>query len=87
MAKADEQKIDPEEIQILVPEPLRSGVYSNTAQMTVSNAEVTLNFIYINPNDNPQGTLVSRVIVTKEHAMQLSEHLKAVLETAKEVNG
>ena len=87
MTNSKQQDINPEEIQILVPENIRAGAYANTAQIGVSPEEVTLNFIYVNPNDNPQGTMVSRVIVSKRHAMQISEHLKAVLDTDKEVNG
>jgi hypothetical protein len=85
MAQAD--NINPKELQIHVPDKIRAGVYANITNVTASKREVTFNFIYANPQDNPPGTMVSRVIVSRDHAEELMGVLKSTISTSKEVEG
>lgn len=55
----------PQEVNVHVPENMRPGVYANIVSLNASETEVTINFVYFNPSDNPQGTLVSRVVVPR----------------------
>lgn len=52
----------------LVPVESRSGVYSNALTVNTSTIDVVLNFVYLNPTDTPNGTLVSRVIISHDMA-------------------
>ena len=54
-------------------------VFSNSAQVIVSNEEVTLQFAFIRPQAN-SGTLVGEVILTPQHAIRFN---KALDETIK----
>lgn len=77
----------PEEIQVLVPEKLRVGLYANISQVNASDNEVTVNFIFFSPGDSPQGTLVSRIVMPREHALGLAKSLNAAISTQMEVSG
>ena len=57
------------------PEHLRSGVYANALTVNMSDVDVTLNFVYLNPSDKPMGTLVSRVIISPAQADVLIDTL------------
>ena len=70
-------------IEIFVPERLRSGVFSNTAKVNASPREVVIDFALIEPVQPPKGTLVSRVILTPLHAIELRDSLNKVLERYK----
>lgn len=80
------QQIVATEIGVHIPNELRSGRYANIVNATVTPGEVTLNFIYANPNDTPQGTLVSRVVVNRDTAREMAELLRQIIATADEVN-
>jgi len=54
-------------------------VFSNSAQINVSNDEVALQFLYIRRNTG-QGTLLSEIILTPQHAIKFQ---KALDETIK----
>lgn len=54
-------------------------VYANSVQISVSNEEVTLQFLFVRPNTD-HGLLVSEVVITPNHAMKLQ---KALDETVK----
>jgi hypothetical protein len=87
MADKKEEQLDVQEIQVHVPEKLRSGLYANISNVQASDTEVTINFIYANPSDVPQGTLVARVVVAKEHAKGLADSIKSAMSTQSEVSG
>lgn len=84
MAKQDD--IKPRELHVHIPSSLRGGVYANVTNANVNSNEVTLNFIYANGNDTPKGTMVSRVVMTRKHAQEVSDLLKSILGTANEVD-
>ena len=68
-------KNEPDLVEIVVPDDLKKGVYSNTVNITATNNEVIINFILLNPADTPKGTVVSRVIVPTNFVKGLSEML------------
>lgn len=70
-------------IEIFVPEKMRGGVFSNTAKVNASPREVVLDFAFIEPVSPPQGTMVSRVVLTPLHAIELRDSLNKVLERYK----
>lgn len=65
-----------ETIKVLIPEHLRAGIYSNIANIQVSKNEVILDFIFAKPEE---ATLVSRVVLSIEHAKSLEKVLTNVL--------
>jgi hypothetical protein len=87
MDQAKQLPVEVDNIKIEIPLALRGGIYSNTVSVTVTNNEVTINFIYVNPTDDPQGTLVSRVVISPEFADNLSTILKSTLEQHKKKAG
>jgi hypothetical protein len=66
------------QIQVKVPEA-HKPVFANSAQVTVTNEEVVLQFLYVRPNTT-HGTLVSEVVLTPQHAIKFQ---KALDETIK----
>lgn len=65
-----------ETIKVHIPEHLRAGIYSNIANIQVSKNEVILDFIFAKPEE---ATLVSRVVLSIEHAKSLEKVLSNVL--------
>lgn len=61
------------QIKIHAPEGQRP-VFSNSVQITVSNEEVALQFVFIRPNAST-GTLVSEVVLTPQHAIRFKNAL------------
>lgn len=70
-------------IEIFVPEKLRAGVFSNTAKVNASPREVVIDFALVEPVNPPKGVMVSRVILTPLHAVELRDSLNKVLERYK----
>ena len=83
MAQIKKLQLDIENLEIYMPPELKGGVYANTVNFAASDAEVTINFMYANPTDKPQATLVSRVIIPYGLVDKLSESLNAVSEATK----
>lgn len=75
------------DVQIYTPEAVRAGVYANTTSVAVTNNEVVINFINLNQQDTPPGTVVSRVIITRHHADGLVKLLSDAISTANEKVG
>ncbi|NNF84305.1 MAG: DUF3467 domain-containing protein [Deltaproteobacteria bacterium] len=57
-------KDQPMEIQVTLPEQLRSGSYSNNMIVTHTKEEFLLDFLLVVP---PSGTVVSRIILSPGH--------------------
>jgi hypothetical protein len=72
----------PKEVQVNVPSQLRAPAYANLVSMSAGDSEVTLNFIYVNPQDNPAGTLVSRVVVPRAMLGKMTDMLVQISEVA-----
>jgi hypothetical protein len=83
---AGEQPEGAKQIKVHVPDNLRSGAYANLTNIGVTQNEVVLNFIFANELDTPNGTLVSRVIVTRSHARELMKLINDAVSTAEEVD-
>ena len=54
--------------------PNHQPVFANMAQITVSNEEVTLQFLFTRPNSDT-GALVGEVILTPQHAIRFKNAL------------
>lgn len=67
---------DIKEAQIGLSESIKGGVYSNIANVHVSQNEVMIDFIFSAPKET---ILVSRVILPIEHAKSLKEVLSNLL--------
>ncbi len=80
------EQINPRNIEVQIPEGLRGGAYANLTNVSVTKNELVLNFIFVNDHDTPNGTLVSRVIVTREHAKDLVRLLGNAVSTAEELD-
>jgi len=74
-----ENQMNKSEIKIIAPEKIQSPVFSNIAQINVSDREAVIDFAFIQPNTN-QGILVSRVVLSPSHAKDLAEILATTLE-------
>lgn len=73
-------------LEISMSEGLRSPYYANTVITNVTKSETTLTFAYVNINDNPAGTVVSRIALPNDVALDFSKSLKANVETNNELN-
>ena len=64
------------QLRINIPDNLKNGVYSNIANINVSKSEVLFDFMFLTPNE---ANLVSRVIVSMEHAQSIERALAKLL--------
>lgn len=64
-------------VKINIPDNLKNGVYSNIANIVVSKREVLIDFVFLAPPNEPN--LVSRVIITLEHARELEKALAKLI--------
>jgi hypothetical protein len=78
-------QLDTSTMEVEIPLSLKGGVYANTITVTSTNSEITLNFIYVNPNDKPVGTLVSRVIVPIDFVNNLATIMTSLKRQIKEM--
>ena len=67
------------ELNVSMSEEVRKGVYSNLANVHMSKQEVVLDFIFRGPHQPKDTTLVSRIILSIEHAQLLEKALFSVL--------
>ena len=74
-----EQKANPAQINIELPEDIADGTYTNLAIISHSNSEFVIDFIRLVPNV-PKAKVKSRVIMTPQHAKRL---LRALNENVK----
>lgn len=66
------------ELKINIPEKVQAAIFSNIAQVNATDREVVIDFAFVQPKDN-QGIVVSRVVLTPEHAKALSDVLNNLL--------
>jgi hypothetical protein len=66
-------------LEIQLEKEIAQGVYANLAVVTHTDAEVTLDFVYVQPQEM-RGTVRSRVIVSPRHAKRLLMALQENLE-------
>ena len=63
----DQPQATHKNVQIQVSEEISQGIYSNLSIINHTDAEFVLDFVYLQPNV-PKGKVLSRVIMTPEHA-------------------
>ena len=71
----DNQKKNPNQINIELSEEVAEGVYANLAMIAHSNSEFVIDFIRLMPGI-PKAKVKSRVVITPEHAVRLLNALK-----------
>lgn len=71
-------------LTVNIPQHMQAGVFSNTAKVNVSQREVVIDFALLEPNVKGSAVLVSRVILTKEHAVELKNVLAKSLKQYEE---
>jgi hypothetical protein len=69
-----EEKNQPNQINIELPEDIAEGVYSNLAIISHSHSEFVVDFIRLMPNV-PKAKVKSRVVLTPHHAKRLMRAL------------
>lgn len=65
-----ENKNNPNQINIELPEEVAEGIYSNLAIISHSHSEFVVDFIRLVPNV-PKAKVKARVILTPQHAKRL----------------
>lgn len=70
----EEQKLDPNQINIELSEEIADGIYSNLAIITHSPAEFVVDFVRMLPG-TPKAKVKSRIILTPQHAKRLMKAL------------
>lgn len=71
-----------QDILVNVPVERRAPAYANLVNVTASDSEVTLNFVYTNQQDEPAGTLVSRVVIPRAMLGKVTDLLVEIAEAA-----
>jgi len=75
---AEEKSLQPtKQLHVKMPEN-HIPTFANSVQINVTNEEVTLQFVFVRPNTN-QGTMVSEVIITPQHAIKLQKALDSTI--------
>jgi hypothetical protein len=65
-----DQKNNPNQLNIELPEEVAEGIYSNLAIISHSPSEFVVDFIRIMPNI-PKAKVKSRIVLTPQHAKKL----------------
>ena len=81
-----EEKNQPNQLNIELPEDIAEGIYANLAIISHSHSEFVVDFIRMMPNV-PKAKVKSRIIVTPEHAKRLLLALKDNVKKYEEVFG
>ncbi len=81
-----EQQNENQQLNIELSEEMAEGIYANLAIITHSNTEFVLDFIRIMPGV-PKAKVMSRVIVTPEHAKRLARALNDNIHKYEMING
>ncbi|MCX6245390.1 MAG: DUF3467 domain-containing protein [Bacteroidetes bacterium] len=70
-----ENKNNPNQINIELPDEIAEGIYSNLAIITHSPSEFVVDFVNMMPGI-PKAKVKSRIILTPQHAKRLYKALK-----------
>ncbi len=82
----DENKPRENQLNIEIPEDKADGIYSNLAVITHSHAEFVIDFIRVMPGV-PRARVMSRIIITPEHAKRLLKALEDNIAKYERVHG
>lgn len=80
MVKNKTNRAKPKSIEINIPQEVQRGIYANATKVTVSDSEVILDFAFVDVAQK-RGTVMSRVIITPQHAISIVDKIKQTLET------
>ncbi len=75
-----------QQISIDLPSDIADGIYSNLAIISHSNAEFILDFVRMMPGV-PKAKVMSRIILTPEHAKKLLSALQDNIQKYEQHNG
>ena len=81
-----ENKEQQQQISIDLPSDVADGIYSNLAIISHSNAEFILDFVRMMPGV-PKAKVMSRIILTPEHAKKLLMALQDNVQKYEQHNG
>ena len=69
-----EDKIQPNQLNIELPEDIAEGIYANLAIISHSHSEFVVDFIRMMPNV-PKAKVKARIVLTPQHAKRLMKAL------------
>lgn len=75
---ADEGK-KPQVTTVIDSGGFRGSTYSQLVGVTVTDVDVTLEFVFINPRDNTKGQVVSRITLPRNVGTSLAETILTVI--------
>jgi Protein of unknown function (DUF3467) len=81
-----DQKNNPNQLNIDLPEDVAEGIYSNLAIISHSPSEFVVDFIRIMPNI-PKAKVKSRIVLTPQHAKKLLRALNENIEKFEAAHG
>ncbi len=84
---AMDQQMKEMKIEIKVDEKDATGSFANFANIAHSPEEFIMDFLFINPSPPGYGKLVSRIILTPQHAKRLLFALSDNINKYESVNG
>ncbi len=70
MADQDNPKVKMSRVKIQMDEKLATGVYSNLVMVHQTDAEMVLDFLFLQPGQ-PKATLRSRIVTSPRHIKRL----------------
>lgn len=65
----------------------KGSVYSQVVGISVTDIDVTLEFVYVNPRDNTKGDVVARVTLPKTSGEDLANKILSTLKLHEENKG
>lgn len=78
-----EEKNQPNQLNIELPEDIAEGIYANLAIISHSHSEFVVDFIRMMPNV-PKAKVKSRIVLTPQHAKRL---MRALADNIKKFEG
>lgn len=69
----------PQVTTIINSNTFTGSVYAQFVGVTVTNIDVTLEFVFINPRDNTKGQVVSRVTLPRKVGASLAETILTIM--------
>jgi len=81
--KMAEDKNQPNQLNIELPEDIAEGIYANLAIISHSHSEFVVDFIRMMPNV-PKAKVKARIVLTPQHAKRL---MKALADNIKKFEG
>ena len=82
----ENDKLNPNQINIELSDTVAEGTYSNLAIITHSNAEFIVDFVRVMPGV-PKAKVKSRIILTPQHAKRLLMALKDNISKYESIHG